>query len=238
MLRVAAVTGIAFVALLAGSTRETASAEPTANCAEDGGQTAPARVGLGVRPTGMRFDGVMARITPRRPASGLTGCEQLAGMVAIGNSFDRILVAKVYAHSRLPGRFVIRYEWGTGGYWYTQGAVLPGMPWRAGRPHLFRLERVRPTADWLVEIDGRNVDRIRLPGSQRGLEKPRAELVTRNSDGTLNRGSFRFDDVRVRPRGGDGWAEFPRGRSWLYTYDRHYTYTSLPGRTSFIAKSS
>ena len=65
---------------------------------------------------------------------------------------------------------------------------------------------------------------------------PRALLYASNRDGNLNRGSFRFTNVRALPAGGRTWERFPHGKTWLYTDHPKYTYVGL-GTTSFIAKS-
>jgi hypothetical protein len=87
-----------------------------------------------------------------------------------------------------------------------------------------------------LQVDNHTVDYIDLPGSNRGLPVPRALLYATNKDGRLNRGSFRFTHVRALPAGGQTWARFPHGKTWLYTTHPKYTYVGL-SNTSFIAKN-
>ncbi|MGH2921295.1 MAG: hypothetical protein ACRDKU_04425 [Gaiellaceae bacterium] len=234
LIGIAPLVGMAMLAFAAISI-EPSRAEPVTNCANEGPRFI-AQAGIGVRSTEPLYDGVQATVTPLTRASGLSGCEKIAGIVAIGRSRN-FLIASVYAHARLPGKFVPKYEWMQNGNFYGSPAVLPGVPWAAQSSHTLRLTRVRSSSTWSVEIDGTLVRRASLPGSQRGLALPKALLVADNHDRQLNRGSFRFDNVLVRPAGAHRWAQFPRGNTWLYTDHASYMYVKLPVRTSFIAKS-
>jgi hypothetical protein len=243
-MRTAPVLGAALLALLvilaASLGVESGRAQWAAStCTESGKESAGgfvAQAGLGVKTPRLLYDGVKATVTPLTRATGLSGCEKTAGLVAIGES-GRLLYAMVYAHSRLPGKFVPKYGWATGGYMYSRPALAPGIPWNVRTSHTLRLVRVRPSYHWLVYVDGAIMNRIVLPGSERGLALPRALIYADNRDSRLNRGSFRFDRVLVRPVGSRRWTQFPRGKTWLYTDHAKYTYVKLPVRTSFIAKS-
>jgi hypothetical protein len=237
--------GAAFLALLvilgASLGTESSQAKPSAAaCTADGngsGGPTVAHAGLGVVRRQLKFDGVEATITPQRSATGLSGCDKLGALVAIGTG-QVYLVAELYAHARLPDGFVSRYQWSNGGpYYYVAPAIVPSLPSTMRHAHVLRLVRARPSTSWRVEVDGHVVNRIHLPGSSRGLTMPRALLYAVNRQQPLNRGSFRFDEVLVLPAGSRSWTTFPHGKSWLYTDHTKYTYVNLPGRRSFIAKS-
>jgi hypothetical protein len=210
-----------------------------ASCAEHNASPRPVRAGIAiapdVRPVPL-FDGVQAWIEPLVPASGLVGCEQISGLVAIG-AVRNFAAAYLTARAAPRGFFMPKYGWITGGVDTTAPLVVGRSPWPARSGHLYRIRRLRPSTPWVVEIDGRVVGGFNLPGSTRGLPAPSAELYTTNNAGGLNRGSFRFQRVMVLPAHGRRWTEFPRGRTILFTTDTRYTYTKLPRRTQFIAKS-
>ena len=210
------------------------------SCAQDangsrGNFTAHAALGVHVRT--LRFDGVEATLTPLRSASGLSGCERLGGLVGIGSSEQTYLVLDLYAQARLPNGFVSHYQWAKGGpYYYVAPSRVPGLPSTAGHAHTLRIARLPTSSRWLLQVDHHTYDYIDLPGSNRGLPMPRALLYASNKDGRLNRGSFRFTGVRALPAGGETWARFPHGKTWLYTDHPKYTYVGL-SKTSFIAKN-
>jgi hypothetical protein len=243
-MRTGPVLGAALLALLiilaASLGAESSQAKPSAaTCTADGSGGGPsvAHAGLGVVKRRLRFDGVEATITPQRSATGLSGCDKLGALVAIGTG-QVYLLAELYAHARLPDGFVSRYQWAKGGpYYYVAPAVVPSLPSTMRHAHVLRLVRDRPSTSWRVEVDGHLVNRINLPGSSRGLMMPRSLLYAINRQRPLNRGSFRFDEVLVLPAGMRSWTTFPHGKSWLYTDHAKYTYVDLPGRRSFIAKS-
>jgi hypothetical protein len=217
---------------------ESAGAQPVTTCSESSARPPSfAMAGLTVNTPKPLYDGVEATVTPLSAASGLAECEEIGGLVAIGTSSANLLFVQLYAHSRLPGKFVTKYQWATRGQWHVAPAFARGIPWSARTSHVLRLRRVRPSFHWLVEVDGQIMNRIKLPGTQRGLAVPRALLFADNHDDHLNRGSFRFDGVRLRSVTSDRWSEFPRGKTWLYTEHRSYVYVKLPRRTSFIVKS-
>jgi hypothetical protein len=135
-----------------------------------------------------------------RPA---TGCERIGGLVGIGSSAGTYLVLDLYSQARLPTGFVSHYQWANGGpYYYVAPARVTGLPSSAGREHILRVTRLRPSSTWLVEVDNHVVDHIELPGSSRGLPMPTALLYASNQDGRLNRGLFRFTQVHALAAGG------------------------------------
>ena len=143
----------------------------------------------------------------------------------------------LYAQALLPTGFFSHYQWAKGGpYYYEAPTRVPGFPSGAGHAHTLRITRLPTSSRWLLQVDNHTVDYIDLPRSNRGLPMPRALLYASNKDGRLNRGSFRFTGVRALPAGGQTWARFPHGKTWLYTDHPKYTYVGL-SKTSFIAKN-
>jgi hypothetical protein len=244
-MRTAPVLGLVIALLvILGATLGVGSgrAQPSSSaCAQGGGGSGgnfTAHAGLGVRVRTIRFDGVEATIKPLRSASGLTGCERIGGLIGIGSTVaGTYLVLDLYSQARLPTGFVSHYQWAKGGpYYYVAPTRVPGFPSSAGHAHTLRITRLPTSSRWLLQVDNHTVDYIDLPGSNRGLPMPRALLYASNRDGRLNRGSFRFTRVRALPAGGQTWARFPHGKTWLYTDHPKYTYVGL-SKTSFIAKN-